>query len=110
MANAAPRFSPKLEAKILSEFGGDARALKLCGEFATQADPTDPLFFSQTLDFIRTARGESGDSWAVRRLAALMLERQIAFAIRRMSDQVDSILVALGFKVVGTDCVDPHLL
>lgn len=109
MADGAPRLSARLEATILCEFAGDTRALRLCRQFATHRDTDHPSFFSHILDLIRTARGESGDAWAVRRLAALMLERQFAVAIRDRPDQADFLLTGLGLKAPGTDHVHEWL-
>jgi hypothetical protein len=92
------RLNATLESKILAAFSGDASALRLCRKFAGHADPGGASFLNHTLDLMRTARGESDNTWGVRKLAALMLERQLAIAIVRRPDRADAVLKALGLK------------
>jgi len=110
MATPTKRLTRKLEARILSEFDGDVRALRLCRQFAANVSSEHPASFDHTLDLIGTARGESGDAWAVRRLAALLLEHQAAIAIRNGLDRGDALLAALGLKAPGAKHVHGWLL
>src|SRR5258708_16021516 len=106
MATPTKRLTRKLEARILSEFDGDVRALSICPQFAANVSPEHPAFFDYLLDLIGTARGESRDAWAVRRLAALLLEHQAAIAIRNGPESADALLAALGLKAPGVKDVD----
>jgi len=110
VANPTKRLNGKLEARILSEFDGDVRALRLCRQFAAIVSPEHPALSCHIRNLIGTARGESGEAWAVRRLAALLLERQAATAIRNGTDSADSLLVALGLKDPGAQHVHGWLL
>jgi hypothetical protein len=110
MPGAALRLTAKVETRILSEFGGDVRALRICRQFATHADLGHSSFFDHILGLIRVARGESGDAWEVRRLAALLLEHQVAIAIQYRPDKADVLLVALGLKAPGAERVHGRLL
>src|SRR5258708_39046244 len=105
MGTPTKSLTRKLEARILSEFDGDVRALSLCRAFAANVSPEHPASFDHILDLIGTARGESGDAWAVRRLAVLLLEYQAAIAIRNGPDSADALLAALGLKAPGANHV-----
>lgn len=58
-----------------------------------------------TLNLIRTARGEGGEAWQERRVAALMLEFQFVSAMAQGPGEVDFVLTALGLKTAGADHV-----
>src|ERR1039457_3159155 len=79
---------------------------QLCREFAARP-AYDREFFERLL---ATARGKPAQPWAVRRLAALMLERQVASLITDRAQDLDFALTMLGLKSAGTGQVHEWLL
>jgi hypothetical protein len=75
-------------------FEGDAQAYELLNEFLE--NETYNKSFCKEL--IQIARGETGASWELRRLAVLMLEHQILKIAARSLNDFDFILTELGLK------------
>lgn len=107
---AAVELPAELESSISSEYPGQIRAFELCRAFAAHADPHHPSFLEHVSDLIETARGQRGETWEVRRLAALLLELQTSVVLCARPDQAGVVLAALGLKSLEEDHVDERLL
>lgn len=70
---ALPRLRAGLAAALPSELARDARARDLFGRFLAAEGYSEEL----ALDLVDVAAGTGGDSWEVRRIAALMLQEQV---------------------------------
>ncbi|HEU4836957.1 MAG TPA: hypothetical protein VFS90_21165 [Pyrinomonadaceae bacterium] len=84
----------RLLSALVPQFRGDAQAYSLLEEFLNNET------YNKTLcaDLIDVARGKTGASWELRRLAILMLENQILKIPTRNLTDFDFILTTLNLK------------
>src|SRR6185437_747683 len=84
----------RLLSSLAFRFEGDAQAPALLEAFL------DNETYNQTFckDLIQIARGKTGSSWELRRLAMLMLEHQILKIPARSLNDFDFILAELNLK------------
>ena len=95
----APPAVPLFQA-LEAEIGGDSRALSLCAAFFRLPGSSPP---PRAAELLEVAAGGQGDRWEVRRLAALMLQRQMLRLAAKDLAKLDGLLARLGLKEPGVD-------
>ncbi len=88
------------------DFESPGTLLRLAGKFLVHSRYNHRFF--QLL--LRTARGETGESWSVRRLALVFAERQLLALSPRNLPKFDRVLVSLGLKKAGDNLVAAELV
>jgi hypothetical protein len=84
----------EIKAAIKRDFADSGPVLRLTGKFLAHSRYSRRFF--QFL--LRTARGEAGESWPVRRLALVFIERQLCALNPRNLPEFDRALTILGLK------------
>ena len=88
------------------DFEDPGTPLRLAGKFLVYSRYNRRFF--QFL--LRTARGETGESWSVRRLALVFAERQLLALSPRNLPEFDRVLASLGLKKAGDNLVAAELV
>ena len=96
----------EIRAAIRRDFQDTDAILRLTGRFLVHSR-YDRGFFQFLL---RTARGEAGESWPVRRLALVFMERQLLALSPSNLPEFDRALTSLGLKKAGDKSAAAELL
>jgi len=96
----------EIKATIERDFEDADAILRLTGKFLVHSRYSRRFF--QLL--LRTARGEAGENWSVRRLALVFIERQLCALNPRNLPEFDKALAILGLKKPGDTLVSGELI
>jgi hypothetical protein len=96
----------EIKATIERDFEDADANLRLTGKFLVHSRYSRRFF--QFL--LRTARGEAGETWSVRRLALVFIERQLCALNPRNLPEFDKALAMLGLKKPGDNLVSGELV
>lgn len=96
----------EIKAIIKRDFEDADAILRLTGRFLARSR-YDRGFFQF---LVRTAHGEAGESWPVRRLALVFMERQLLALSPRNLPEFSRVMATLGLKKPGDELVAAELL
>ena len=96
----------EIKAAIKRDFADSGPVLRLTGKFLAHSRYSRRFFRF----LLRTARGEAGESWPVRRLALVFSERQLCALNPRNLTEFDKALALLGLKKTGDNMVSGELV